>query len=132
MPSCVWYFIKLLERNGLCGLIFLAGAGLALGLDLACGKQGALGEGRADEFIHKHGEQHDVAHNAAVCEGRSRKCHAECHAGLRQKRDAEVLFDVVAALRHGAADVGTGDLTERAEDDVNDADEQNERIAQDF
>ena len=71
LPSCVWYFMKLLEGNGLCGLVFLAGAGLALGLDLACGKQGALCEGRADELIHKHGEQHDVTHDAAVCKGRS-------------------------------------------------------------
>ena len=51
------------------------------------------------------------------------------HAGLRQKRDAEMLFDVVTALCHGAADVRAGDLTDRAEDDVNDADEQHERVA---
>ena len=40
-----------------------------------------------------------------------------------------MLFDVVTALCHGAADVRAGDLTERTEDDVNDADEQHERVA---
>lgn len=55
--------------------------------------------------------------------------HAERHAGLRQKCDAEMLFDVVTALCHGAADVRAGDLTDRTEDDVNDADEQHERVA---
>lgn len=129
MPSCVLYSMKSLEGNGLCGLVFLAGAGLALGLDFACGKQGTLCERRADELIHQHGEQHDVAHDAAVCKGRSGERHAERHAGLRQKCDAEMLFDVVTALCHSAADVRAGDLTERTEDDVNDADEQHERVA---
>lgn len=121
--------MNLLEGNGLYRFVLLAGAGLALGLDFACGKQGTLCERRADELIHQHGEQHDVAHDAAVCKGRSGERHAERHAGLRQKRDAEMLFDVVTALCHGAADVRAGDLTERTEDDVNDADEQHERVA---
>lgn len=121
--------MKLLKGNGLYRFVFLAGAGLALGLDFACGKQGTLCERRADELIHQHGEQHDVAHDAAVCKGRSGERHAERHAGLRQKRDAEMLFDMVAALCHGAADVRAGALTERTEDDVNDADEQHERVA---
>ena len=125
MASCVLYSMKLLEGNGLYRFVLLAGAGLALGLDFACGKQGTLCERRADELIHQHGEQHDVAHDAAVCKGRS----GERHAGLRQKRDAEMLFDVVTALCHGAADVRARDLTERTEDDVNDADEQHERVA---
>lgn len=129
MPSCVLYSMKLLEGNGLYRFVLLAGAGLALRLDFACGKQGTLCERRADELIHQHGEQHDVAHDAAVCKGRSGKRHAERHAGLRQKRDAEMLFDVVTALCHSAADVRAGDLTERTEDDVNDADEQHERVA---
>ena len=80
--------MKLLEGNGLYRFVLLAGAGLALGLDFACGKQGTLCERRADELIHQHGEQHDVAHDAAVCKGRSGERHAERHAGLRQKRDA--------------------------------------------
>ena len=121
--------MKLLEGNGFYRFVLLAGAGLALWLDFACGKQGTLCERRADEFIHQHGEQHDVAHDAAVCKGRSGERHAERHAGLRQKRDAEMLFDVVTALCHSAADVRAGDLTERTEDDVNDADEQHERVA---
>ena len=121
--------MNLLEGNGLYRFVLLAGAGLALGLDFACGKQGTLCERRADELIHQHGEQHDVAHDAAVCKGRSGERHAERHTGLRQKRDAEMLFDVVTALCHSAADVRAGDLTERTEDDVNDADEQHERVA---
>lgn len=128
MPSCVLYSMKLLEGNGLYRFVLLAGAGLALGLDFACGKQRTLCERRADELIHQHGEQHDVAHDAAVCKGCSGERHAERHAGLRQKRDAEMLFDVVTALCHSAADVRAGDLTDRAEDDVNDADEQHERV----
>ena len=50
--------MKLLEGNGLYRFVLLAGAGLALGLDFACGKQGTLCERRADELIHQHGEQH--------------------------------------------------------------------------
>lgn len=69
--------MKLLEGNGLYRFVLLAGAGLALGLDFACGKQGTLCERRADELIHQHGEQHDVAHDAAVCKGHSGERHAE-------------------------------------------------------
>ena len=58
---------------------------------------GDLGQRGACQLIHQHREQHHVAHHVAVRELGGCGSHAQCHTGLRQQGDAEVLLDIITA-----------------------------------
>ena len=58
---------------------------------------GDLGQRGACQLIHQHREQHHVAHHVAVRELGGCGSHAQCHTGLRQQGDAEVLLDSITA-----------------------------------
>ncbi len=68
-------------------------------LDLACILQGCLGKQRPYQLVDQDGKERDVADQFALlakllcCDA-----HPQGNAGLRQKRDAEVLADGVAAV----------------------------------
>ena len=67
------------------------------GTDLSSGSQCDLGQRGACQLIHQHREQHHVAHHVAVRELGGCGSHAQCHTGLRQQGDAEVLLDSITA-----------------------------------
>ena len=88
------------KNNLLCNffrLVLHTGAGASLGTDLSSGSQCDLGQRGACQLIHQHREQHHVAHHVAVRELGGCGSHAQCHTGLRQQGDAEVLLDSITA-----------------------------------
>ena len=88
------------KNNLLCNffrLVLHTGAGASLGTDLSSGSQCDLGQCGACQLIHQHREQHHVAHHVAVRELGGCGSHAQCHTGLRQQGDAEVLLDIITA-----------------------------------
>ena len=122
------------KNNLLCNffrLVLHTGAGASLGTDLSSGSQCDLGQRGACQLIHQHREQHHVAHHVAVRELGGCGSHAQCHTGLRQQGDAEVLLDIITAAGRAAAGVGAGNLTGRASNDIHHADEQHKGIGED-
>ena len=113
-------------------LIFRSGAHPALGLDLTGLQQRMLRERRADKLVNQHGKKHHVAHDGAVGERGCGQRHAERNAGLRQQRDAQMLFYPLAAMRQRTAPIRAADLAEGAEHDVDHADQKHQRVAQDI
>ena len=88
------------KNNLLCNffrLVLHTGAGASLGTDLSSGSQCDLGQRGACQLIHQHREQHHVAYHVAVRELGGCGSHAQCHTGLRQQGDAEVLLDIITA-----------------------------------
>ena len=112
------------------GFVFLPGAGAAFGLDLAHGKQRALGQGRAYQLIHQHAEQHHIPGQSAVGQGGSGDGHAQSNASLGQQRDAQVVGDELGLTGEAAAEGCTALLACAAGNDVKYAHQQRHRLGQ--
>ena len=90
------------------------------------------GQQRTDKFIDENGKQSNAADdNAGFAERKGSQRHTEGNAGLRKERDAEVLLDGRLGLHELRGDVRTDNLTGRAEEDVNHADEDDCPVAED-
>ena len=105
--------------------------GLALGLlgDVACLGQCPLGHHRAKDLVDQYAEEDNEAHgiandrtaeHAVSIDGGN---HAQRYARLRQKSNAQILHRILVALHELGATEGANDLTHRAEQDVDHADE---------
>lgn len=84
-------FVNLALLDGLDGLHLAAVHNLvALGLNVSGLRERPLGERRADQLIHQHGEQHDVSDQPSLVAAQlaHHQAHAQRHARLRKKRDA--------------------------------------------
>ncbi len=79
-PFCL---LKSVQSDGCLRFVGGTGAGTAFRFDLTGGGQAELGQGRADQLIHQHREEHDVAHHVAVGKLSGLGCHAQRHASLR-------------------------------------------------
>ena len=104
---------------------------LTLGLlgDVPCLDQRPLGHHRAKDLVDQDAEENDEAHGVAdhtaaeYAIGTDGRDHAQSHACLRQKRDAQVLHGLLVALHELGAAEGAQDLTQGAEQDVDHADD---------
>ena len=110
----------------------LSGADTALGLDLAHGQQGALGQGGAHQFVDQHGEQHHIPGQGTVGKRGGGQGHAQCHARLGQQGDAQVLPDGGTLTGQGAACVGTQILAQGPGDDIHHTHQDGHGIGQDL
>ncbi len=114
----------------LLGLVVGTGAGAAFGVDLAGTGQGHLGKGGANQLIHQHGEQHHIAHDSAVGQGRSGSGHAQGNTGLGQQGNAQVGGNVMGAFGKLAAKLRAEILAGGAGKDVQHAYDQGHRLHQ--
>ena len=97
--------------------IELSVADTALGLDLAHGQQGALGQGGSHQLIDQHRKQHHIPGKGTVGQGGGGQRHAQCHTRLwhqgcadsskRVGQYMDLLKAMIGALR---TDLGVSDL----------------------
>lgn len=101
------------------------------GLNVTGFGQSPLGEGRTNQFIDQHGEQDDVPDQGTFGTAKDTVgggAHAQGHTGLGQQGDAQVLLHGFRALCQDGREVGTDDLSEGTEDNIDDTDDDHGQI----
>ena len=94
-----------------------------------------LGDHRSDKLIDEHAEENGVSDDAPFRLGKGGECHqrhAEGHACLRNEREAEIFADLRVCAGDDGAGTGTEILTDHADDDVHDADENVRRLLEEI
>ena len=114
----------------------VTGARSPFGVDFACFGKGNFGEKGADEFVDKDGEQGDVQDDISIqfCAWCTRDDirHTQRNARLGKKGDTEILDDILVAFRHSRTCASTRALTDRAEDDIHNAYQDEDRVLENF
>lgn len=111
---------------------FPANALAFLGLDLTCLQQCDLREEWTDQLVDQDSKKGDICdHHACVAERFGFDRHAECHACLRQERDAEIFDDIRVAVRDFSTAECANAFADRAREDVDDTDENDGTASED-